>query len=201
MTTVSDNFNRADENPIAGNWETLTANGLRLLTNQLQATASGAECLSGYRASATAFLANHSSAAAIVSPVNDDNAGVGVRCASTGGGRGYIARFLNGDGRIYLNKMTAGALGATLIAPVVTWSSGDVLLLSAVTSGANCDLEVFQNGVSRGTYTDSSSPYTSGQPAVYYRFDNANGTKIDDWQGVDAASASTKRRLMLMGVR
>lgn len=55
------------------------------------------------------------------------------------------------------------------------------------------DLEVFVNGVSKVTYTDASSPITSGRPGFGGLWDNA-GTKkvIDDFESTSASAGATQ---------
>jgi hypothetical protein len=190
VTTVTDDFNRANASPIAGDWETLGPAGVRLNTNRVDASAGSAQCLSGYKATTYAFAADQSSQITnTVVAAFGDFVGVGVRCTNAGGGRGYVTFWNGGNGRVYLYKVSAGALGTAVNSVVNTWTANDIIKLAAVTNGANCDLTVYKNGSSIMTYSDTSTPYTDGQPAIYAFNGNANGTKGDDWVGEDAAAS------------
>ncbi|MFC4307493.1 hypothetical protein ACFPN2_00225 [Steroidobacter flavus] len=186
-----DNFNRANATPLGGNWETITANGLNLASNQV--TGSTGLAVSGWKAASFAFAADQSSEVKVLVPGDYDDAGIGVRLSSTGGGQGYVAQYRAGDGRVYVSRLTAGAL-TTLIAPVVSWTSGDVLKLTVT----GTMLEVFRNGVSIGSTTDST--HASGQPGLVYQLDNLNVTRLDDWQGQDGSSGSVDGVVLSGGV-
>jgi hypothetical protein len=202
MASASDSFSGGDQNPLAGNWESITASGLQIISGVVKA-ASSVLCAARWKTTTNAFGANQFSQVKILTPGASDDAGVMVRSASTGGGRGYALSYSLGDGRIYLRKMTAGAVGAALVAPVVTLSSGDTIKVVATTSGADCVLDVYHQGVLMDTYTDTSSPYTDGNPGMVYQFDNTNATGLDDWAGGDGsepAVGGTIKRLLLLGV-
>lgn len=64
--------------------------------------------------------------------------------------------------------------------------------LAVSTSGANAVLEVFVSGVSKVTYTDTSSPITSGRPGFGGLWDGL-GTKqvVDDFASTDASAGTT----------
>lgn len=190
MTTQSDSFTRANEDPLAGNWETLVNNGFYLSSNAVYGKDSSVWDVSGWKASVNDFNDDQFSQAAIVVPGGGDLAGVAVRFLSTAGGRGYFAYWDPGNGRVYLYKMVAGA--ATQLAnTVTTWASADVLRLESIQNGGNVDLKYYKNGAQLGsTYTDSSSPLTGGQPGIVYYYQDIRSIAVDDWQGGDTAAVA-----------
>lgn len=188
MATATDNFNRSNENPLAGDWETIT-NALALTSNQVFA-ASAAQCVSAWKASANDFGDDQYSQATLDDLRNNDNAGVAVRCDTAGSGQGYIAKWSNGDGRIYVQKFTGGGSWSNLTSSIETFTGGDVLKLEATTNGSDCDLEVFVNDVSVITITDTSTALTGGQPGLCYEYSAINQTSIDDWEGGDIGGSS-----------
>lgn len=206
MATVTDDFNRANEATLTGNWETLTANGLRLQTNQLDGSSSDVNCVSGWKASVNDFGDNQEAYVAIKSPGNADNGGVGVRFLSTSGGQGYVARWENAAGQVRVYKFSAGT-PTEIFVRATTWVSGDILKISVETNGSNADIKVYQNGTQLGaTYSDTTSVLTGGQIAVHYLWGNTRATKLDDFGGGDLASGGSAliRRIMyhrrMMGI-
>lgn len=203
MATASDDFNRTDEEPIAGNWETLDGTGLRISTNQCDCgDFSGNPNASGWKASTNDFGDNQFSQATISGMVNFDNAGLIVRGVATGGGSYYGVFYRLNATQAAIFKVAAGVYSElTTIAGAI--AAGSVLRIEAETSGANCLLRVYDDGVQIGsTYTDSSSPLTGGQPGMFYEAGNSGATKLDDWSGGDlgGGGGSAPRNLMLLGV-
>jgi hypothetical protein len=60
-----------------------------------------------------------------------------------------------------------------------SFSNGDELKAYVTTDGADADFEVFKNGVSVGTRTDSSSPLTGGRPGLMV---SSTGASIDTFR-------------------
>lgn len=198
MATFTDTFTRADENPLASPWETLSATGLRIISNVAKGGAS-AFCLSGYLESVTNFGDNQYCQAVIASIGGSDNAGVGVRCVSTAGGAGYIAYFSEegASDRVYLRKFVAG-VPTSLLTPVTTIANGDTLKVSVETSGSDAVISVTVNDVhiTGSPYTDTVAALTGGQPALYYDNGNTNATTIDTVEGGDIAAAGSNVNIL-----
>lgn len=76
----------------------------------------------------------------------------------------------------------SGSVGYTKLGASVTVAtmSTPTLKLTA-TGGSTTTIEGFLNGVSIGTRDDSSSPYTTGQPGLFF---NA-ARSINEFEGVD----------------
>lgn len=185
MATATDDFNRANEATLTGNWETLGTAGLRLQTNQLDVGTSSVNAFSGWKTSVNDFTDEQFSQVAIKSPANSDDGGVGVRFTNTGNGTGYLAVWWQSAGQVRLYKVTSGTF-TEVATRTTTWTSGDILKISVETNGANADIKVYKNDVQLGaTYSDTSSVLTGGQPSLYYRWDNTRATKLDDWAGGD----------------
>lgn len=105
---------------------------------------------------------------------------VAVRCKVGTAGRGYwYAWFNHGP----LQKGENGTV--TTLATISSYAANDVAKITVVGNV----IEVFKNGVSQGTYTDTGTALpTGGQPGLLV-FNMGDGCRIDDWQG-DVASAS-----------
>lgn len=187
MASASDDFNRANENPLAGNWETVIA-GLQLASNVGKA-ASAAACAAAYKASVTAFSGDHYSEFVIGNATAFDYPGAGLRCNTTGGGNGYFAVVETDSNRIQWRKLVLGVfsnIGSTI---AYTDANGDTIRASVTTNGVSADLRVYVNGVQQGaTLNDAVGVLTGGQPGLYYEFGNSNGTTIDNFAAADLGS-------------
>lgn len=113
--------------------------------------------------------------------------GVGVRMGGTDGGSnlsGYIFTSDSADG-CYLEKYTAGTWQGVLATGSV-FSNGDTVEIRISGNAITC----LVNTVSRLTYTDNSSPISSGAAGITGYGNGAS--RIDSWEGgnVSAAAAS-----------
>lgn len=188
MTTFSYSSARADVNPLPSPFETLNGGGLRVISNAIKSSTSGA--VSGYLESVENFSDDQFCEIAYSGTSSGDNPGVGVRCHNSGGLTGYIAFVNSGDNRVYVQKYVAGT-PTSIAFPVETLASP--LRIEVVTVGGNAQISVTQNGVhiTGSPFTDSSSPITGGQPAAYYDNGNTRGTAITNISGGDLSSATT----------
>ena len=117
---------------------------------------------------------------------DDYTVAAGVRLDG-GTNRGYTAEWWSGDPTsIQIRKITGigsqADIGAAILitAPTLPFS----LAIEATTNGADADLEVFLDGVSQGSRTDSSGAYLSGD-AGFGQYMNAD----DSAAAGDAAGA------------
>jgi len=173
---ATDNFNRADANPIGGNWTTCSdVEALKIATNQVRS--SGFSDGGAYW-NADSFAADHWSECKIIAASNDG--GPAVRCSSSGF---YYCTPVSG-GTIYRYK--TGGNWVTLGTSKFTAANGDVLRLQA-TGTSTTTLKVYVNGTLVATVTDSSSPLTSGAAGL----ECYEATLLDDWQGSNAGTSVT----------
>jgi hypothetical protein len=180
MTTFNDAFTRADAGTLGANWSVLTGytNG-RIVSNQAAGPTSG-ECMN-YVATATATFGADQYAQAVISGMTSSSVycGVGVRMS---GGNGYV---FNTDGVAgatdsEIAKITGGSYAA-LKAIASSFANGDTIKL-VVSGTTNTLLQLYKNGVLVDSYTDSTSPFTSGQPGIEAFGSNA---RVDDFTADD----------------
>lgn len=175
-TTVSDNFNRSDENPLSGSGVWTNPGGsyvsLKILSNQVTAT-SASVGLAFYNT--PTFSADQYSQAKVVT---NDNAyaGVVVRCNS-GGTDFYRAYVEWGD--VKISRRRGDGNNTTWTVASGQNVANKVLKLSA--SGASSvTLKVYIDSVQVGSDTVDNSSYvvTSGQPGIH----TPSAGTLDDFQ-------------------
>ena len=171
LLSVSDNFNRADANPIGGNWTTVTASSpVQILTNQAAGTV-GAGAYNTVYWNANAFAANQCSQGTDVSQFH--YAWVSVRI-SISAETYYMFRGA-ASGTWQLFKRIAGT-NTQIGANYATVVSGDVVKLCV--SGTT--LTPYINGVAQTTQTDAS--IATGRPG--FGIFDTNGF-LDNWSGFE----------------
>lgn len=145
MTQVADNFNRADENPLAGNWTTTIGhNALQIVTNECAQTSG--DCSAYWNTD----LATDDNFAQFTHTTAGFNNGPVVRNQKTA-----ASMFLYSGTDHTRSKFTAGAYVSLEANDGTTWNSGDIVKLSIV----GTTLQAYQNGTPVGTgLTDSSFP-------------------------------------------
>lgn len=171
--TATDNFNRANQDPMAGAGLTMSdgvsvwVNGpgstltkMAIDTNVLTSTGSPASVV----VSSPSFAANQKSTITFGSGAAVTFCGPTVH-ANTSNGNCYVA-LVDDTTHIIIYKLTdSGSIGYTSLATVVLGAAlvvGDTLGL-----GINgTTLTVYVNGSAQGT-TASDSSYTTGQPGIY----------------------------------
>ena len=154
---VTDNFNRADENPLGnGVWTTITGwNPMQVLTNAARKTVEAA--LNGsYYSGGAAFLNNQYAQA-----VRNGEGFIGLLIRINGGNNGYMLSVEDNTNVGYFYRIDAGVqtqLGASFAYNAV---NGDTLRLEAIGS----DISAYSNGVLLATRNDAT--YASGRPGIH----------------------------------
>lgn len=174
---------RADVNPINSPWGNLNGSGLFITGNAIKGNST--DSVSGYVESVTNFSDDQFCEVAFTALGFGDNPGAGVRAQNSGSGlTGYFAHANAGDGRVYVRKWVNGT-PSTISAPLTTLTSP--LRIEARTVGSNAQISVFAGGaeISGSPFTDSITPITGGQPAVYYSYENVRATSIIEIAGGD----------------
>lgn len=192
MASVTDNFNRTNESPIAGNWETIL-NGLRLDANSVDAVTVSVHSISAWRAAVNTFAADQRVDFTYTALSSFDKAGPAARCSVGTGGNAYFFRHdgAAADNDNGLHKLVNGVL-TRLVSYTTALAANDVIRLECIGTA----IKVYRNSVEIISVTDSS--LASGQPGGYYFFDNSNATQLDDFVATDelsAAAVSSRRRL------
>jgi len=150
-TGIVDTFDRADENPIAGNWTNDALgeganNQLRILSNQVKAVTAATSCEAYYNAAQY-----NENIEVYFTVITIPGASQRVECGfiqapgNTANTRGYTAQIANSADTSQIGRFDAGG-GATVIASTtsITYTTNDVLGLRRSAGGV---LQMFKNGV------------------------------------------------------
>jgi len=179
---ATDNFNRANESPLAGNWSPAPSTGnLRLDANQIIGPAVAADCVTYYNA--ISWPNDQWSEYTITSTGGSVNAGPAVRISSSNKS-GYILCTLNSI--FFIFKFVDGSY-TELGGVFGTNTIGDVVRLEV----EGTTLRAYKNGVLQATRTDTdltsgSAGFYASQPAISF----------DDWSGGDFVVAiDTSKKL------
>lgn len=173
--SYTDNFNRADENPLSGGgiWTNIGGSygNMKVLSNA--ATSATENGLAMYSTSSHTFSANQYSQVKITT---NDNAVAGP-VVRVNGDYFYRASVSYGDAVI---SRVYGANGANWTVGTGQAVAGKVLKLSA-SGGSTTTLRLYIDGVQIGSDVTDNSAYvlTSGQPGI---MTSTTGT-LDDWEG------------------
>lgn len=184
--TVADNFRRADENPLngSGKWTQFRAWPMRITSQVVKGSPSGGSMISaGYRK----FGAIQSAEIEVGAIGSFDVIGPTVLCNPSSNGQGY-ALYYYSAGNAFITKNTSGGYGDVQIAiiPGQTVAAGDRLrLLADATNPAAVRLYAYKNDVLIATAVDSSSPLTSGQPGMFYQYENVAASSIKSFVALD----------------
>lgn len=178
MAIFTDNFNRANENPLASPWQSVNAagslsgKGLKVDANQLVGNSgTNASILTGLE-----FLDDQSAKVTIAATDTFCPAGVIVR--GDVNGNGYLLYYNKNGDDVRLGTLVNGTFTNLKFFGDVGFVEGSSLGLSV--SGNT--LTAFINGVQLGTpYEDTSYTYTSGVTGVWYENGNGNLTKLDNF--------------------
>ncbi len=164
IQAITDNFMRVDANPLSGNWHIDSiAQPLQIATFKCLATAPSVVNVE-YN-NAISYPANQKAAITTATLGADDYSGPVVRWDGSSNGYRVIAGGAH-DANLYIQKETAGTavtIGATV---GYTFSANDKIELD-VSGTSTTTLTVFINGVMTTTRTDSTMPFTSGNPGIF----------------------------------
>lgn len=179
MTTVSDNFTRANAPTLGANWSSQTASSFGIVSNA--ATDQGGFSSAADFWSANTFGANQF-ASVVITTVNSGNWGGPIVRASNAANTYYSfeTNGVSGTGNTYIRKNIAGTV-TEILAIATTVANGDTLELDI--SGTT--LTAKKNGSTVGSVTDAA--ISSGFPGLtcYGGTDTFN-----TWSGGDLASNS-----------
>jgi hypothetical protein len=183
-TLGTDSFQRANANPIGGNWTTSgTFGALQIVSDAVEAATGGTANTAYWNASA--FNNDQWSQVTVGTIVNASGVGPGVRLG-TSSENGYVFLWqgvTGSSGTWRLQKYVSGTL-TQLATGTLTVSVGDVLTIAVV--GTN--IYLYWNGVFVFTIADSGVSSGSAGMLVF----SASGTtqaKITGWSGGNFQSA------------
>lgn len=184
MTTASDDFNRANETPIASPWTSAVGSGANLTSNALTSTAS-TDKQSFYSGTwgndqeCTATVGNLAS--------NSRYAQLNLRLNATSGGNGFSVYTdgASGSGHTEFAAYTNGSQ-SVLGTIATTFANGDTMRFTVSGSSPNIVLTCYKNGTQVGQVTGQSGN-NSGNPGA-----GAFGAAtIDGWSATDNAAGGT----------
>ncbi|HYF54658.1 MAG TPA: hypothetical protein VEA41_10405, partial [Salinarimonas sp.] len=174
----TDNFNRANEDPIGGNWTLMTDSGnVRIVSNEIAGPSANGEGAVYYNAATPDN--DQRSQAVLRAPLSGFDAAYGpaVRCSTTARTR-YEAVALSND-RINLVKWVAGT--QTTIEQIFTaLAAGDTIKIEAEGS----TLRVYKNGVQ--VHSEGDASIASGRWGMRLVH---NTSRLDDWEGANLSAA------------
>lgn len=178
---ATDNFNRANETPIAAPWQsTGGATGKPNLSgNKWVPAASGEDNWSIYYGRGNWPRNQYSQAVLSLTsgPSSDEGIGLLVRGSIQTTQHFYRVIFSTPlDNQLQVKKFVNGT-GTVLLAAPITWVNGDTLKAEVI--GQN--IKVYRNGSQVGsTVTDST--HSVGNPGISMS-STATGASADDWEG------------------
>lgn len=179
ITLASDNFNRADETPMVGNWTANTnfANRLNLTGNVVKDPDNTDDASSIYNA--VVWPANQWSQCAVTCEETSVGTGMGygpaVRCQSGSQGRYFLT--VNHAATLNLNLFKINGGGTQLGSYTVTYVAGQTVRLEI----AGTTLSVYYNGVFIASVTDSD--FATGSAGIYASTPLLGTDFLDDWSG------------------
>lgn len=173
---IIDDFNRADENPIAHGWTNVVAN-LKVVSDQCAGTVSTTS--QAHFTNLTAALTDCIVYATIATlPGAGNIAGVMAR-GGAASSDGYLASYNQGTG-VQLFKVVGGTptqLGATV---AVTLAAGDKIKI--VCAGTTIQAWYFHSGAWTLAVSVTDSTYASGYPGLRLR---GTTVRVDDFGGIE----------------
>ncbi len=175
---ASDNFNRANENPLAAPWVIpQVGQGIQLVSNQTQGANASQDNVAIYDGG-IAWPDDQYSQATMVGPFDGANTqGLVIRWNNTSNGYALVLGPTSGDAVVYI--VTNGGYVA-LSLPSVALVANDVMTFEA----RGDLLTVRQNGQILTSLTDTG--WRHGSPGLH-TFNNAAGLAWDNWSGGDYA--------------
>jgi hypothetical protein len=188
VATASDNFNRANETPIAGNWTNFQ--GTFNLATNAATPASPASADAGTKWNANTFGADQFSQADLtVSGANGADQGLGLVLRTDGAASPTQYRIVadhNATLNISIARQNAGVF-AGLKQVTQAWTDGDTWRVEI----KGFIISVYRNGGLVTTFDDSASgsKIASGQVGIGFSSSETSAS-LDNWSGGDLAVAS-----------
>lgn len=165
--SYSDDFNRDDESPLAGNWKQLYSRGLRLSSNAIIGPSSAGDA--GHRWNAGSFYGNQFSQVEVKETTQAKGVAVRYQDSTVSG---YVAYFSGGNVTLYREDNDVSTIiGSSVSAPL---SIGDIIRIEARGS----TISALVNGVVKRTVTDST--YSNGWAGIFGLSTTCN---FDNWIG------------------
>ena len=182
MTTASDNFNRANETPIASPWVASIGSGANLTTNALVST-TAAEKLSYY----SGTWGNDQETSAIFGNLSQGNNYSELVLRFDSGGNGFSVYTDGTAGATHTEFASYSAGVATVLGVIATAIvNGDTARFTISGQSPNIILTAYKNGTQIGQITGQTGK-NSGNPGG----GGFGPATVDDWSATDNAGGST----------
>lgn len=181
MTTASDNFNRANETPLATPWANCYGSGMNLASNAATSTASTDK---GSFYNSGTWGANQSAEGTVGALAsNAAYSGVLVRANGSGNAFQVYTDGVSGAAHTAFARWDAGTT-TELGGIATTFTAGDVIKLEVSGTSGSITLTAYKNGTQVGQLTNQTGP-NSGNPGL-----GCYGTAtIDNWSATDGATS------------
>ena len=187
ITVASDNFVRANAGTLGGNWS-IALGSYAINTNRAEGVDSG---YNDAVWTANAF-ANDQYSTYIVATGSTAYLGPIVRF-NAGSNSGYFGLYGPGGDNYIVKRVSGSDTNLATNGSGTAYATGDTLELDVVGN----TLTFKRNGTTLLTYTDSSSPITSGSAGI--TGSSAGGTYCSYWEGGNLGSTGVPGLLMMLG--
>jgi len=188
---ASDNFNRANETPLGGNW----SNGNHpfvLTSNSITFDVSTNDCLSFYN---TTFANDQWAKAKLtVNGTSGTHVGIGFALRASFSGTDTLYRVVVDHAssvNVGISKIVAGSFTALKTFTVTPWADGEEWIATVKGSGALTLISVYRGLNWIGSAFDTAGSISSGKAGVCYS-SNETSASIDDWSGGNLVLATDR---------
>lgn len=181
---ATDDFNRANEDPLAGNWTTVTGrNALKIVSNAVRGTVDATVNASQWNADT--FADDQYSQVKCVGTVGNAK-GPMVRVAAAA--NTFYTFIYNGTNTLGVYKCLAGTTTQIGANYSHTFVQNEVLKLAVAGQDADAVLTPYINGVEQATRAGVAT-LNSGSAGM--RTSDADASDLDDWEGGNVAGGET----------
>lgn len=191
VTQATDDFNRANADPLDGSWA--TGSGLTrmaLSSNHVIPGSLGSDC--GSRSTARTWADDQSSSAILTcTGTAGTGSGIGLTVrmsASANTLYRFVIDHASPGNNFHFDRDITGGL-TTLLAGVQAFTDGDRFTFRVSGPASAALLELLRNGVLVQSFTDNSV-LQSGSPGLFYSSSETAAT-IDDWEGGELTGLSS----------
>src|SRR5690349_17541956 len=183
MATYTDNANRANETPVAAPWahSTGTVGQARIVSNVFKENAAVDPCHFYYNASVGQSQRSSFTLTAEIETGGTFDQGGGPKVFCQAANRAGYAAVAKSTG-LTIVRFLADGTPQNVASYAGAFAAGQTVELIGEVVGATIELEAFQNGVSRATYTDPSPLNTTGFVGGYFSGFNAV-VELDNFDG------------------
>lgn len=205
MTTVTDDFNRANVAPLAAPWATGTGDSaMNLVSNAAAPSSTSADCAAIYNGTGAPSWGDDQSSSAKLTVTGTAGSGPGVALWVRHAAAAKTGYRLAGDhaatNNFKLNRFSAGT-GTSLVIFTQAFTDGDRFELRVTGPATAARIEILRNGASVQVFTDNST-IASGAPGIGFSSIDTSAS-LDDWIGTDmlARQIKTPRAATFRSVR